>query len=54
MKADLGTEGDLGQYSSATLKIGKVGDRATETGDEVRMGEVEALDCGDVGDEVLA
>ena len=54
MEADLGTKGDLGEDTSAALEVGEVGNGTSETGDEVGVGKVEGLDCGDVGDEVLA
>ena len=54
MEANLSTKGDLGKGTSAALEVGKVGNGATEAGDEVGVGKVEALDCGDVGDKVLA
>ena len=53
MEAGLGTKGDLWENTSAALEVGEVGDGATEAGDKVGVGEVEAFDCGDVGDEVL-
>ena len=54
MKASLGTKGDLWKNAGMALEVGEVGDGATEAGYEVGVGEVEALDCGDVVDEVLA
>ena len=54
MEASLGTKGDLGEDAGMALEVGEVGNGATEAGDKVGVGEVEALDCGDVVDEVLA
>ena len=54
VEPDLGTKGNLWENTSAALEVGEVGNGATEAGYEVGVGKVEALDCGDVGDEVLA
>ena len=54
MKAGLGTKGDLWENAGTALEVGEVRDGATEAGYKVGVGKVEALDCGDVVDKVLA
>ena len=54
MEAGLGTKGNLWENAGTALEVGEVGNGTTEAGYKVGVGEVEALDCGDVGDKVLA